>query len=74
MTRTCLYEAANALMTRNLGGSELRNWALAIANRTGPRKAKVALARRLAVMLADRRAVQGALCHMTRTTIWTGRG
>ena len=51
MTRTCLYEAANALMTRNLGGSGLRAWALAIAKRTGPRKAKVALARKLAVML-----------------------
>jgi transposase len=51
MTRTCLYEAANALMTRNIGGSRLRDWALAIAKRTGPRKAKVALARKLAVML-----------------------
>jgi hypothetical protein len=50
MTRTCLYEAANALMTRNIGGSRLRDWALAIAKRTGPRKAKVALARKLAVM------------------------
>lgn len=51
MTRTCLYEAANALMTRNIGGSGLRNWALALAKRTGPRKAKVAPARKLAVML-----------------------
>lgn len=51
MTRTYLYEAANALMTRNIGGSRLRDWALAIAKRTGPRKAKVALARKLAVML-----------------------
>jgi hypothetical protein len=51
MTRTCLYEAANALMTRNIGGSGLRDWALALAGRTGPSKAKVALARKLAVML-----------------------
>jgi transposase len=51
MARTYLYEAANALMTRNLGGCGLRDWALAIAKRTGPRKAKVALARKLAVML-----------------------
>jgi transposase len=51
MTRTCLYEAANTLMTRNIGGSGLRDWALAIAKRTGPRKAKVALARKLAVVL-----------------------
>ena len=51
MTRTYLYEAANALMTRKIGGDGLREWALAIAKKTGPRKAKVALARRLAVIL-----------------------
>lgn len=51
MTRTFLYEAANALMTRDIGGSALRDWARAIAKRTGPRKAKVALARKLAVIL-----------------------
>lgn len=51
MTRTYLYEAANALMTRNIGGTRLRDWALAIERRTGPRKAKVALARKLAVIL-----------------------
>ncbi len=46
MTRTHLYEAANAIMTRKLGGSRLRDWARAVSERTGPRKAKVALARR----------------------------
>jgi len=51
MTRTYLYEAANALMTRKIGGDGLRQWALAIAKKTGPRKAKVALARRLALIL-----------------------
>jgi len=51
MTRTCLYEAAKALMTRNIGGSGRRDRVLAGAKRTGPRKAKVALARKLAVML-----------------------
>jgi transposase len=51
MARTHLYEAANAIMTRKIGGSALRDWALAIARRTGPRKAKVALARKLAVIL-----------------------
>ena len=50
-TRKCLYEAANALFCRNLQGSHLRTWAKAIAERTGPRKAKVALARKLAVTL-----------------------
>jgi transposase len=51
MTRTHLFEAANAIMTRKLGGSRLRDWARVIAERTGPRKAKVALARKLAVIL-----------------------
>lgn len=50
-TRKCLYEAANAIFCRNLGGPRLRNWAKVIADRTGPRKAKVALARKLAVTL-----------------------
>lgn len=50
-TRKCLFEAANAIFCRNLDGSRLRTWAKAIAERTGPRKAKVALARRLAVTL-----------------------
>ena len=50
-TRKCLFEAANAIFCRNLGGPRLRGWAQAIAERTGPGKAKVALARKLAVIL-----------------------
>lgn len=50
-TRKCLYEAANALFCRNLGDTRLRAWAKAVAERTGPLKAKVALARKLAVTL-----------------------
>lgn len=50
-TRKCLYEAANAIYCRAIGGYSLRNWARAISERTGPRKAKVALARKLAVIL-----------------------
>ena len=44
-TCKCLFEAASAICCRNLGGPRLRNWARTIADRTGPRKAKVALAR-----------------------------
>ena len=50
-TRKCLFEAANAIFCRNLGGDRLVSWAKAIAERTGPKKAKVALARKLAVTL-----------------------
>ncbi|MDQ2764836.1 MAG: IS110 family transposase [Pseudomonadota bacterium] len=51
MVRTALYEAANVILTRMAGDSPLRRWALAVARRAGMRKAKVALARKLAVIL-----------------------
>lgn len=55
--RCALYEAAHVMLTRPVKGSQLKRWALAVAKRAGMRKAKVALARRLAVvmhrMLAD---------------------
>ena len=56
--RTALYEAANIMLTKPLKGcSQLKSWAMRIARRAGMSKAKVALARRLAVimhrMLAD---------------------
>jgi transposase len=49
--RTMLHEAANVMLTRPVKGSALKDWALAVAKRAGPRKAKVALARKLAVVL-----------------------
>lgn len=49
--RTALYEAANVILTRPVKGSDLKSWALGVARRTGPRKARVALARKLAVVL-----------------------
>lgn len=51
VARKCLYEAANAIFCGTLGDTGLRSRARAIADRTGPRKAKVALARKLAVTL-----------------------
>jgi transposase len=50
--RTALYEAANVILSRPIKGSgALRNWAMRIAARAGRKKAKVALARKLAVIL-----------------------
>jgi transposase len=49
--RTALYEAANVILTRPVKGSDLKSWALAVARRAGPRKARAALARKLAVVL-----------------------
>jgi transposase len=50
--RTALYEAAHVMLTRPVKGcSQLKSWAMRIAKRAGMSKAKVALARRLAVIL-----------------------
>lgn len=49
--RRSLYEAANALLTRVPQFSALKSWGLRIARRGGYRKAKVAVARKLAVIL-----------------------
>ena len=49
--RTLLYEAANVMLTRYRGALKLKDWALAIARRSTMRKARVALARRLAIIM-----------------------
>jgi transposase len=49
--RFMLFEAANAILTRPMKSFPLRVWAQRLAARAGGRKAKVALARRLAVIL-----------------------
>jgi transposase len=50
--RTALYEAAHIMLTKPIKGcSDLKSWAMRIARRAGMSKAKVALARKLAVIL-----------------------
>jgi transposase len=49
--RTALYEAANVILTRPVKGSGLKSWAMKLAKRAGMKKAKVALARKLGVIL-----------------------
>jgi len=49
--RTLLYEAANVMLTRYKGELKLKDWALAIARRSTMRKARIALARRLAIIM-----------------------
>jgi transposase len=51
LTRWLLVEAAGAMMTRVDSSFPLRDWALALAEKKGDAKAKVALARRLAILL-----------------------
>ncbi|ADU13093.1 IS110 family transposase [Asticcacaulis excentricus] len=49
--RTALYEAANIILTRPVKGSQLKSWAAKVAQRSGMKKAKVALARKLCVVM-----------------------
>jgi transposase len=51
MTRKHLYEAATTLLTRTIGFSTLKAWGLRIAKVSGFKKARVAVARKLAVIL-----------------------
>lgn len=51
MVRKLLYEAANSILTRSRRTFGLKTWALKIARRRGLRKARVALARRLGVIM-----------------------
>jgi transposase len=68
MVRTALYEAANVMLTRSGRFSTLKRWGLEVAKRRGARRAKVALARKLAGVLhrmwanaADFRWGEGAI-------------
>ena len=49
--RRALYEAASALLTRFKRKDKIKTWGLAIAKRTSHRKATVAVARKLAVIM-----------------------
>jgi transposase len=51
MVRTALFEAAHIMLTRATRFSNLKRWALGVAQRRGMKRAKVALARRLGVVL-----------------------
>ena len=51
LVRTSLYEAANVLLTRVRAPSALKTWGLRIAKRAGAKRARVALARKIAVIL-----------------------
>jgi transposase len=49
--RSALHDAANALLSRVTRFSTLKRWAVEVAKRRGMRRAKVALARKLATVL-----------------------
>jgi len=56
--RTGLFESAHIVLTRPVKGSALKSWAMRLAKRVGMKKAKVALARKLAVIM-HRMLVEG---------------
>jgi transposase len=56
---TGLFESAHIVLTRPVKGSALKSWAMRLAKRVGMKKAKVALARKLAVIM-HRMLVEGA--------------
>jgi transposase len=51
LARTALYEAAHSLLIRSSKWSALRAWGLSVAKRRGMARARVAVARKLAVIL-----------------------
>ena len=51
MVRTALYEAANVLLSRITRFSRLKRWGMDVAKRRGSKRAKVALARKIGVIL-----------------------
>ena len=50
-TRSLLFEAAGVLLFRNTKTSALKEWGLKLARRGGTRKARVAVARKLAILM-----------------------
>jgi transposase len=50
-TRTCLYEAANVLLSKVQRFSPLKAWGMRLAKRIGAKKARIAVARKIAVIL-----------------------
>ena len=68
MMRVMLYEAAQTLLTRSRRWSWLKVWAMQVARRRGKKKAIVALARRLAVIL-HRIWVDGTEFRWTREAV-----
>ena len=68
MMRVMLYEAAQVLLVRSTKWSWLKAWAMQIARRRGVKKAIVALARRLAVIM-HRIWVDGTEFRWTRQEI-----
>ena len=71
--RAVLYVAAHIILTRPIHGGALKSWAMRLAQRAGMKKAKVALARKLAVVL-HRMWVNGSAFDVEKTRPHACRG
>lgn len=67
MVRTALYEAANILLSRVTRFSALKRWGMDLAKRRGLKRAKVALARKIGVIL-HRMWIDGTNFRWTKET------
>ena len=70
MTRSMLYEAAQAMLTRTQSFSRLRAWGLRVAQRRGLNRAIVAVSRKLATVL-HRMWVDGTPFHFGQEDLQT---
>jgi transposase len=68
MVRTALYEAASVLLARVARWSALKAWAMRVAKRRGFKRARVALARKLAIVL-HRMWQDGSEFHWGKETV-----
>jgi transposase len=67
--REALYQAAHVMLTKPVKGcADLKSWAMRLARRAGMKKAKVALARKLAVILHRMLADDKPFNPIARTT------
>lgn len=69
--RTALYEAANVILSRVTRFSALKAWAMRVAKLRGLKRAKVALARKLAVVL-HRMWIDGSEFRWTKAPVVAG--
>jgi transposase len=68
--RVALFEAAHVMLTRSAKWSSLKSWAIRLAQRRGLKRAKVALARKLAVVL-HRMWIDGTDFRFTASAVTT---
>jgi transposase len=71
LARTALYEAAHSLLIRGSKWSALRAWGMNIAKRRGMARARVAVARKLAVILHRIWTDGSEFCWSKQTTVKT---